>query len=276
MDSFWNIVYNETVRNIAIIMALSFFILGAILKLSKKALAYWQQYILTQPITRGLVILYLILLIPCTFIIYQGLNVQTSTSQISTSQISTSQTTETVETNKDISKIDLRDYFPTKYTKLTYFFFTGKNQDGFEELRNIYKMDESKYKVAVENPITPKTMGFEYIYEINKNEIRLISTGMSGKIETTNVLILSNYTLEWSPEKSRKIKITALGQTVTTSAGTFNNCIEVTDQTDWSTGTTYKKSYYAPNLGLVKQIVKNPGNTDYINFSELKKYSSGN
>lgn len=266
MDSFWNIVYNETVRNIAIIIGMFLFILGPIIQFSEKARNY-----ISQPIPRILICIYFILLIPCTFIIYQGLNVQTSTSQTSTSQI-----TDTLEINKDISKIDLRDYFPTKYTKLTYFFFTGKNQDGFEEFRNIYKMDESKYKVAVENPITPKTMGFEYIYQINKNEIRLISTGMSGKIETTNVLILSNYTLEWSPEKIRKFNITALGQTVTTSAGTFNNCIEVTDQTDWSTGTTYKKSYYAPNLGLVKQIVKNPGNTDYINFSELKKYSSGN
>lgn len=119
--------------------------------------------------------------------------------------------------------------------------------------------DEEGKNVSLENQIT---------YKIDTNsiiEIKSVNIGLLGNTNTNPKTILSNKS-KWKNKYDDKEEctITGINQTITTKAGTFSNCIEVTEDVDLSNETVSSKKYYAPKVGLILTKLKNKSNYDII------------
>ena len=100
-------------------------------------------------------------------------------------------------------------------------------------------------------------------YKVSENEILNFYTNssFSGEVEGES-LQLANKS-KWTIDSESEAEITAMGVTVETPAGIFENCIEVSIMAiDIPT-----KKYYAPNIGLVSSAIETDG--EYLTTDEL-------
>ncbi|TMU82176.1 hypothetical protein FGG79_21045 [Bacillus sp. BHET2] len=112
-------------------------------------------------------------------------------------------------------------------------------------------------------------------FSISTDEIKLVRQ-VDNLLGTTtkNLIILNKQKSSWVSQYDlgdRQNFITSTNKTVSTSFGSFSNCIEVTETTMDGKEVTIKT--YAPNVGLVHQLVLLDGDI-YLEY-DLVDYNSG-
>ncbi|MBE0336034.1 ankyrin repeat domain-containing protein [Paenibacillus sp. 23TSA30-6] len=169
------------------------------------------------------------------------------------------------DTNEILKGITISDYFPkdTTYTRTyhsmigtngkalysttEYTEFIGSNEDSEKYIIHMSDTEISSHKASGKHAIE---------YTVSKN-----------LIQRNHGIFLSNER-EWKNQDS-VFQITGTGINMSTKAGSFSNCIEVTEQV-YSEGKVFgaKKSYYAPNVGLIFSKMK-ADSDNYVPYEEL-------
>jgi hypothetical protein len=199
--------------------------------------------------------------------------------------------------NKNKS-IDFRKYFPDNTKEIfTYNTYSDSSKALFltydqtmefvknDGNSNIYKLVK-KFTIPGSNENDAKYTNYE-TYNVNSNNITMIYliNNCLGSVSNKPEIILSNSN-KWSDRNNEtSSRITGTGMKITTDAGEFKNCIEITSETKYTDGKTiYRKSYYAPNTGLVlvkyprdmnKDISGNMLTTELVNISPNRTKKSG-
>lgn len=179
------------------------------------------------------------------------------------------------------SNINIADYFSTEdNVQLTYNSYTEKGEvicitnKTTSSIEN--KGDSKIYFVEEKTATTFKdssNVNFEnhITYTINPNSIiqtKSVNIGVTGITNNNPKTILLDKP-KWKNEYGDKedCKITDINQTITTKAGTFSNCIEVTEEVDLSDEVACSKKYYAPKVGLILMKIKDK--SSFSVFQEL-------
>lgn len=169
------------------------------------------------------------------------------------------------DTNEILKGITISDYFPkdTTYTR-TYHSMIGTNGKALystTEYTEFISSNEESEKYIIHMSDTEisshKASGEHAIeYTVSKN-----------LIQRNHGIFLSNER-EWKNQNSI-FQITGTGINMSTKAGSFSNCIEVTEQI-YNEGKAFgaKKSYYAPNVGIIFSKM-NADSDNYVPFEEL-------
>ncbi|WP_081327449.1 ankyrin repeat domain-containing protein [Paenibacillus polymyxa] len=169
------------------------------------------------------------------------------------------------DTNETLKGITISDYFPkdTTYTRTYHSMFgtNGKALYSTTEYTEFISSNEDSEKYIIHMSDTEisshKASGEHAIeYTVSKN-----------LIQRNHGILLSNER-EWKNQDS-VFQITGTGINMSTKAGSFLNCIEVTEQI-YNEGrlSGAKKSYYAPNVGLIFSKMK-ADSDNYVPYEEL-------
>lgn len=188
-------------------------------------------------------------------------------------------TVPTVKQN-DIKQINLEDYFPTD-TSLHLTYYTYGNYPTVFTVQNqiVEQRTDGKYFITEQvssPPNTPDKKLTPYLngtlYDLSPNSIKRVEF-FGGLINShyTNIEIILSDKPQWQNEKGVTEQITGLNKQISTPAGTFENCIEVTKIISFENMTVI--SYFAPKIGLI-QVNNKFKNTDSRVFEQLVKYSS--
>ena len=150
----------------------------------------------------------------------------------------------------DKSSIDLKNYFPQKQ-KCIKMYSTYNNGKLFSNTMDTIEKENSKDDENIY--ISSDSDGIKRRYSVGKDIVKSLDLNDLSKEATT---ILTMQKSEWLLGKGKsfeiKAKITDTTKEISTKAGVFEECIEVTSTEIKNDKVIFTmKEYYAPNSGLV-------------------------
>jgi hypothetical protein len=182
----------------------------------------------------------------------------------------------------ELESIDISRYFPQQIGTKKYYKIVGDTgvplYTGKEEIidSEMYK-DGSNVIIKDYSPLLDGELLGSNLYQVNNDKIIILDSTISSGLKESTIL-----SKEPVREYQEKIEyVTSIDKTIETEAGIFKNCIEITTQNitgDKGMDRLYLKSYYAPNLGKVLEIVIDNVKSDNISNTmyELTEYELPN
>lgn len=167
-----------------------------------------------------------------------------------------------------ISDYSIKDYVGIKVNEK--YNYSGENSEYAEYVRYVDYIDGNKYQIRTNNSATETVT----VIELTDNELKMVfrrgvcdyRENFLKKPETENEILLKAPIAkgtEWTLSDGSKRHISSIDTVVSTSIGEFK-CIEVTTE---NISGQKDLQYYAPNLGLVKEV-KDAGNMNIISTLE--------
>lgn len=178
---------------------------------------------------------------------------------------------ETIKEEVAVSKYKISDFVGIKANEK--YLYAGENSEFAEYIRYVEYIDGDKFQIRTNNSATETVK----VIQVTDNELKVIfkrgvcdyrENFLNKPASQTEILLkgpLSKGT-EWNLEDGSRRYISAIDAKVSTKAGEYE-CIEVT--TERKNGEK-DLHYYAPNIGLVKEIydVGNMGVTSVLDVIE--------
>jgi hypothetical protein len=129
------------------------------------------------------------------------------------------------------------------------------------------------YLIIIENNVIVDEIymnSFSHYVDTDKGEYRTTGINPLNQEKTDNILFIDTPNKTFNTADAINA-VTNTNMTVTTAAGTFTDCIEVTEPALEGANYAGTKTYYAPNIGEIVSFAESEfGNEDYsIKLSEL-------
>lgn len=163
----------------------------------------------------------------------------------------------------EIEAINLTEYFPTKHmSERSYNMYDKDGKVIMNSLEVTHAMNNGvagkqfsvtkKVTITDNNPSLTPTSLLETVYSVSSNTIMQVQSynTLLDRTDSTEHILLTTSESNWVSDQGENSKITgeitAVDQEVTTPAGTFKNCIEVTEELSDKDGKATVTKYYAP------------------------------
>lgn len=167
-----------------------------------------------------------------------------------------------------VSGYSIKDYVGIKANEK--YNYAGENSEYAEYVRYVDYIDGNKYQIRTNNSATETVT----VIELKDNELKMVfrrgvcdyRENFLKKPETENETLLKSPIAkgtEWTLSDGSKRHISSIDAVVSTSIGELK-CVEVTTE---NISGQKDLQYYAPNLGLVKEV-KDAGNMNIISTLE--------
>lgn len=169
------------------------------------------------------------------------------------------QSPEVDETINNTNDIDIAKYFPQNISQLEYKTYGDKRDLGYTTIDDYVKVSESEYEVTE----TTQALNFQFVKVKKIEDNSIIDYGSAFSKDTRTIELAS----QWNDEDGN-YQITKTELKVTTPAGEFGDCIEVTGNINISDLPNSLK-YFAPGIGCVATYMQDKSNSDVKLFSQL-------